>query len=53
MFGVGENRVFGDVAWGIVTFEVKLVCEAVFGSTKGASVVDLAEMRKGQLKVNV
>ena len=29
------------------TFGVKAVCEAVFGSTKGASVVDLAETRKG------
>ena len=53
MFGVRVNKVFGDVAWGIVTFGVKLVCEAVFGSTKGEYVVDLAEMRKGQLKVNV
>ena len=53
MFGVKVNNVFGDVAWGIVTFGVKLICKAVFGSTKGASVVDLAEMRKGQLNVNV
>lgn len=29
------------------TFGVKAVCEAVFGSTKGASIVDLAETRKG------
>lgn len=26
---------------------MKVVCEAVFGSTKGGSVVDPAEMRKG------